>query len=185
MLIRFKIGAGNRVKFWTDIWCCDQPLCSLVPNLFSVSTQKHASVADYFVRMGDGEQRWELSFTNTEATIPDNEVGLLSEILVAKTPTAGEDKIHWLDGSEKFNVNICYKKILGLRLKYYNGGVMHYNWKRVWSISLPKKIKFFNWLVVRNKILMQNSLKNRGFALAEKCVMCDAEGENLHHLLCS
>ena len=44
--MRFKVGSGNRVKFWKDRWCGDVPLRDAFPDLFSIASSKDARVAD-------------------------------------------------------------------------------------------------------------------------------------------
>lgn len=34
---RFKVGRGNRVKFWKDVWCGNRPLMEEFPCLFEDS----------------------------------------------------------------------------------------------------------------------------------------------------
>lgn len=43
--ISFVIGDGSRVKFWKDIWCSEEPLSEMFPNLFALIEAKEATVA--------------------------------------------------------------------------------------------------------------------------------------------
>ena len=52
--VRFKVGDGSRVRFWTDIWCGDQSLESRFPRLFGLAGNKDALVADFMERTGGG-----------------------------------------------------------------------------------------------------------------------------------
>ncbi|RVW46317.1 Pre-mRNA-splicing factor SYF1 [Vitis vinifera] len=42
----FKVGSGNKVKFWKDGWCEDLPLRDVFPNLFSITFSKDARMVD-------------------------------------------------------------------------------------------------------------------------------------------
>ena len=42
--IQFQIG--DRVKFWHDVWCGDNPLSMCFPDLFKISNDREAYVAD-------------------------------------------------------------------------------------------------------------------------------------------
>ena len=44
--IQFHIGDETRVKFWQDIRCGDHPLSTCFPDLFRISNDKEAYVAD-------------------------------------------------------------------------------------------------------------------------------------------
>ena len=36
----FVVGNGQRVKFWKDIWCRDEPLCVSFPSLFALTVSR-------------------------------------------------------------------------------------------------------------------------------------------------
>ncbi|RVX08611.1 Pre-mRNA-splicing factor syf1 [Vitis vinifera] len=42
----FRVGLGNKVKFWKDGWCEDLPLRDVFPNLFSITFSKDAQMVD-------------------------------------------------------------------------------------------------------------------------------------------
>jgi hypothetical protein len=44
--VRFKAGDGSKIKFWQDVWCGDQSLKSVFPELFSITHWKKASIVD-------------------------------------------------------------------------------------------------------------------------------------------
>ena len=42
----FVVGNGQRVKFWKDFWCGNEPLCVSFPSLFALVVFKDAWVKD-------------------------------------------------------------------------------------------------------------------------------------------
>ena len=44
--IQLQIGNGTKVKFWYDVWYGDNPLSMCFPDLFRISNDKEAYVAD-------------------------------------------------------------------------------------------------------------------------------------------
>ena len=50
--IRFEVGVGDRVKFWTDHWCGDSPLRFSYPSVYRIASNKGASVAFSLDRLG-------------------------------------------------------------------------------------------------------------------------------------
>ena len=61
---RFEIGVGNRVKYWRDCWCGDQPLRITYLVLYRLAVNKEASVALSLTRPREGERRtWIVTFT--------------------------------------------------------------------------------------------------------------------------
>lgn len=44
--IIFVVGDGSRIRFWHDPWCGGRALCAVFPDLFSISQNPDASMAD-------------------------------------------------------------------------------------------------------------------------------------------
>ena len=42
----FVLGKGTKIRFWKDNWCGVEPLVEKFPNLFSLSLNKDAYVAE-------------------------------------------------------------------------------------------------------------------------------------------
>ena len=50
--IRFELGVGDRVKFWTDQWCGDLPLHLSFSVMYGIAINREASVASSLERLG-------------------------------------------------------------------------------------------------------------------------------------
>ena len=50
--IRFEVGVGDRVKFWTDQWCGDLPLHLSFPVVYGIATNRKAFVASSLEQLG-------------------------------------------------------------------------------------------------------------------------------------
>ena len=55
--IQFRVGVGNRVKFWANQWCGDLPLHLAFPVLYNFATNRAASVYSSLIRQGAGDKR--------------------------------------------------------------------------------------------------------------------------------
>ena len=55
--IQFEVGVGNRVKLWTDQWCGNSPLQLTYPGVYEIASNKEASVASSFDRLGIGSEK--------------------------------------------------------------------------------------------------------------------------------
>ncbi|RVX10572.1 hypothetical protein CK203_016982 [Vitis vinifera] len=44
----FKVGKGNKVRFWIDPWCGNNVLSEAFPDLFSMAAQRNVTVEDYW-----------------------------------------------------------------------------------------------------------------------------------------
>ena len=60
--LAYRVGSGQRVRFWTNKWCGDEPLCESFSSLFSVSLSENAWVSDVWNPVGDGDG-WTPLFT--------------------------------------------------------------------------------------------------------------------------
>ena len=52
-MMAWKVGRGEKVKFWSDVWVGEQPLVNQFPRIFLNSTQKD----DLVIHMGECESR--------------------------------------------------------------------------------------------------------------------------------
>ena len=49
------------MKFWYDVWCGDNPLSMCFPDLFKISNDREAYVAD-LMQFPNGVLFWDLDF---------------------------------------------------------------------------------------------------------------------------
>ena len=59
--IRFKVGKGTRVNFWTDHWCGDEALSRSFPQLFALAVHKNATISEVW-DSSLGQGGWNLRF---------------------------------------------------------------------------------------------------------------------------
>ena len=50
---RFIVGNGRKAKFWKDLWCEDQTLKEVFPNLFRLAVNKDERVFDAWEEGGE------------------------------------------------------------------------------------------------------------------------------------
>lgn len=55
--------------------------------------------------------------------------------------------------------------------------------KSIWVLSIPSKVPFFTWNAYLDRILTLDNLQNRGWNLANRCILCLQEEELIDHLL--
>ncbi|XP_034689500.1 uncharacterized protein LOC117917365 [Vitis riparia] len=57
----FKVGKGNKISFWTDVWCGDAALSQRFPHLYILAANINAKVEDLWDQnVGEGD--WNLCF---------------------------------------------------------------------------------------------------------------------------
>lgn len=51
--IKFRVGKGDKIFFWKDLWVGETTLVTTLPDLFLCSSNQDARVEDYMERRGD------------------------------------------------------------------------------------------------------------------------------------
>ncbi|RVW47500.1 hypothetical protein CK203_086524 [Vitis vinifera] len=51
----FKVGKGNTIRFWTDVWCSETALSHCFPHLFAMAVQRNSTVEEMWDRNSDFE----------------------------------------------------------------------------------------------------------------------------------
>ena len=60
--LEFKVEDGSRICFWSDTWCGVEPLKVLFSELYRITWDKEAFVANH-LRVCNVAIHWELDFT--------------------------------------------------------------------------------------------------------------------------
>ena len=42
----FQVGKGNKIRFWTDVWCTDTMLSHCFPHLFGMAVQRSSTIEE-------------------------------------------------------------------------------------------------------------------------------------------
>ena len=93
--IQFQIGDGTRVKFWHDGQCGDNPLSTCFLDLFRISNDKEAYVAD-LMQFPNGVLFWDLEFLREiHDRESDSLFALWNVIYGVSLRGIGEDKMCW------------------------------------------------------------------------------------------
>lgn len=58
-------------------------------------------------------------------------------------------------------------------------------WKRVWNLNIPLKVKHFIWRAMKNVLLTKDQLLSKRVAVLDKCPVCNMEMETVYHTLVS
>ncbi|RVW94013.1 hypothetical protein CK203_034069 [Vitis vinifera] len=75
----FKVGKGNKISFWTDVWCEELALSQRFPHLYTLAADRNAKIEDLWDQ-NVGEGGWNLRFIRD---FNDWEVELVGELLQA------------------------------------------------------------------------------------------------------
>ncbi|XP_077215810.1 uncharacterized protein LOC143850444 [Tasmannia lanceolata] len=196
--IQFKVYKGNRIKFWVDAWCSEEPLKTLFPDLFSATLKKEVLVCDCFERMDTQALLSQLMFGNS--------LGLHQfPFLVGQSAEGGfrplnfleEWECGWLQGrfGVSFWIGLVFagfgrvqQCIVGkVALAFWYGTIFFVGKGSplaadVWKFLGPPSVSFFGWAVCWGRIQTIEFLRRRGMWLVDYCSLCMEDGESIDHL---
>ena len=136
-------------------------------------------MAPSLIRLGIEERRsWDVRFIRRPNDWEMGDVDAFLRTLGSNLPpTKNGDYMRWkLTKNGNFNVRSFYSKLRGPM-------PIIFPWKSVWKVKAPRRVSFFVWTAVWNKILTDDNLKGRGMDFVDWCIMCRRNGEMVDHLL--
>ncbi|KAL6345965.1 hypothetical protein AAG906_025245 [Vitis piasezkii] len=136
--IRFKVGKGTRVNFWTDHWCGDEALSRIFPQLFALAVHKNATISEVW-DSSLGQGGWNLRFARDSN---DWELDLIEAL--------------WR--SRYFGVRCAYNLLAA-------PNSLDFPVRCIWVDKVPTKAAFFAWEATWGKILTLDRLQRRGWQL--------------------
>jgi hypothetical protein len=146
------------------------------PGLYSLASNKEASIADNFDSVS-GSRQWNISFVRSLNDWEVDDLVSLYSLLYSYNLGGGADKIWWVPNRKgKFEVRSFYI-ILTSTVSF------PFPWKSIWCTKAPPRVAFFVWLAALGKILTLDSLRKNNMALVNGCGMCKKEEESIDHLL--
>ncbi|RVW47789.1 LINE-1 reverse transcriptase-like [Vitis vinifera] len=104
----FKVGKGNTIKFWTDVWCSETALSHCFPHLFGMAVQRNSTVEEMWDQ-SSGQGNWNLNFVRDFNDWELELVGDFLQILRGHKPSWEKDSILWRKGrSGQFRIKEAY-----------------------------------------------------------------------------
>ena len=88
-------GDGSRISFWEEVWCGNSPLKEAFPGLFSIASNKEASIADN-VDLLSGSHQWNVSFLRLLNDWEVDDLVSFHSLLFSHNLDGGVDKIWWV-----------------------------------------------------------------------------------------
>ena len=112
--VQYKVGVGDRVKFWTDRWCGDLSLQLAFPVLYNFAANKEASVESSLICQGAGDRRtWDVRFIRGPDDWEADVVNDFFHLLASNSPLATDgDRMRWkLTKNRDFTIHSYYHKL--------------------------------------------------------------------------
>jgi hypothetical protein len=167
-----SVGDGHLAKFWKHRWLDGQAPKELAPELFQLARSKGLTISQ---ALDDGA--WMRGLQNI------NDVGLMNSFINLWTRVQNvtllprPDKITWkLTTSGQYTAKSAYQVQFLTRIPQPH-------LQQVWKIKAEKKIKFFIWTLLQNRLWTADRLQARNWEHNELCVGCDQVLESANHLI--
>ncbi|XP_021975294.1 uncharacterized protein LOC110870420 [Helianthus annuus] len=176
--LRSKLGIGDKIMFWKDIWVGAVPLQDRWPVLFRSDLKKNDNVRDRFTSEGDIavlNTDWVMDLTSVEGISEAHDAGMLLHQIKF---SGNKDAWVWEpDKNGVFSVAAVKKWLRGGRLTH---GISAMKWEK-W---LPIKVNFFVWRLRLDRIPTRSALLRRNISMPScVCPLCETGIETAQHLL--
>ena len=134
----FLLGKGIKIRIWKDNWGGVEPLAEKFLNLFSLSLNKNAYVAECWCIV---THSWNLGLRRN---MLNNEIANMTsilEILHSWTPLDCDDSLKWTPNvNENFTTKSTFLN-LTKRSPFIDVPLICH----IWKTKILKKVKFFLW----------------------------------------
>nr|KYP45153.1 Putative ribonuclease H protein At1g65750 family [Cajanus cajan] len=181
--LSWRLGMGDRIRFWSDAWAEAEPLANRFPRIFSNSLQKSNVVAN-MGHWSRGRWQWRFQWRRAWFTWELNDVQQFMNIVEARVLIEGvQDSRLWtLDSSGCFSVRSGYRALMdrGPSSQLPNVAAV------AWDIKVPPKVKCFIWRLFMGALpTKENLLRRNVIVLRDQatCPFCNADIESSEHIL--
>ncbi|KAJ7982509.1 Ribonuclease H [Quillaja saponaria] len=168
--IKWRLGNGEDIEFWNDIWLDNFILRELAINLVPVEHLQW-KVSEYIF---DG--KWKLNILR--GLLPDHILASL-EAIDLQVCCSWKDKVIWkLSSDGKFSTSSARSLLRGTP-----PSVDLSIFKKIWRIQTLPRIKFFVWLAYLNKLLTNDLRWKRKMVDLPSCSLCSSLVEDVLHAI--
>ncbi|KAL5122959.1 hypothetical protein HKD37_02G003650 [Glycine soja] len=179
--IKWKVEAGDKVRFWEDKWINhDQSLAEKYPRLYLNSAHQHQLIGLLGKHSNFG---WEWDF-NWRRQLFDSEIDLaisfLSEVEGKSIQNFGSDTWVWAaDVSGIYSTRSAYS-LFWEKVAVEN---LHDCFEDLWKIKIPSKIGVFAWRMLWDRLPTKSNLRARQVQIPDMtCPFCSRVEENASHI---
>jgi zinc-binding in reverse transcriptase len=90
--------------------------------------------------------------------------------------TQGSDQVQWTrEASFKFSAQSTYR--FNIETPYTSNNI-----SKLWEIKAPLRVQVFLWLLLRDKFLTMEAIRNREWIVVSVCYMCRQQNETVVHM---
>ena len=178
-MIRGQLGNGKQIRFWLDVWVCDEPLKDKFPSLFMLERNKRAFVCDR-LRLQNNVSGLTWEWSRAPNSVEEIDAKQQIEMLILDVRLQDiQDRWVWRVGDDLgFTVASVKKWLRGADNN--NTGRFGFTWSK-W---VPIKCNIFMWRAFLDRLPTKAALMRRGIWLdSQHCNWCESSEESIEHLL--
>lgn len=170
---RVKVGSGTSINVWNDPWIPDAVNAKISTPL--IPELQHISVNNLLNENG----KWDVEVLRDIFSEQD-----VNRILrIPRCSSMREDQWCWLDDEKGvYTVKTGYKRLMGVPNQTLISQDS-FNWKKLWNMLIPPKVKNFIWRVLFNCLPTLDNMQKRHMEVNSQCPVCQAGDECLDHIL--
>ena len=180
-LILWRVGCGDKFKFWEDRWIGgDNCLADKYPRLYTISAQKHHFIHQIGAAK-EGGWEWNLQWRRPlfDSEI-DMAVAFLQQLEGFTIRPELSDQWKWAaEPSGCYSTKSAYKAIHHVTVGEEQDG----KFKELWKLRVPLKVAIFAWRLIQDKLPTKANLRKKRVELQEYlCPLCRSVEETASHL---
>jgi len=169
--IRWKVGNGQSIKFWTDNWCSEDSIATLLNIDPSTLADVNMKVHEFITT----EKQWDTS--KLSQYVPNDIIQLIQSIPLLVTDIA--DSFCWgYSGNGVFSTKSAtwkaHDNIVRAQPRW------KYQW--IWKLDVMPKIRVFLLQLCHNALPSRGTLLRRGLQLDPLCPTCCADIEDSDYI---
>ncbi|XP_020265598.1 uncharacterized protein LOC109841134 [Asparagus officinalis] len=176
--VKWSIGSGDNVRFWEDKWIGYNTLASIFPESYRLALSSNVSVKSQG-NFYDNKWQWHLLMRRSISPEAQAEKMSILNLINNSDISQTYDQPLWtLTSNMQFSVKSFYS-FLNQR------GITSPLYKVIWNPIVPSKVRFFLWLLTKNKLHTKDVLHLKGWTGDLTCSFCGLEPECRDHLFLS
>ncbi|GLT45911.1 hypothetical protein SLA2020_197070 [Shorea laevis] len=173
---RWNVGDGSEILIYEDAWV------PTLPHFKVLSAPQAVSLYSHVCDLLDERGNWDVHklgncFTNAECR----------EILKIPTAPRSDSFIWHFDKYGQFTVKsaylLAYQHTHASNLMATHSPISPVEWKHLWKLKLPPKIKIFLWRAILNRLPTLDNLFTKGVVNNTLCHNCQLLDESIMHAL--
>jgi hypothetical protein len=153
--VRYKVGNGSTIKFWSDTWCGETSLKVRFSELYRIARLKEALVRELLSYTASG-QHWDVGFYLEVYDWELESINMFMDLSYS-VPIRQEEAeaMCWSPPSRKtFAVNSFYKVL-------HSGSAQPFPWRTIWKSFASSKVSIFQKVHIHAHMYnIESQLKN-------------------------